>query len=181
MFKWFLNRTLDRFGRRWGYDMSYTKDILAADPRALLIFGCAQGLGVYRRDVPKSAWYAVKIVTALDEDCGPCTQLVVNMAEQDGVLPEVLRAILDGDTAAMPADVTLAWRFADAVRRRSPDADELRAAVLASWGPRGLVSLAFGITVARLYPTLKYALGHGQACQRVTIAGDTRPVRRRAA
>jgi hypothetical protein len=29
-----------------------------------------------------------------------------------------------------------------------------------------------------MYPTLKYALGHGHACMRLTIGGETRPVLR---
>jgi hypothetical protein len=36
------------------------------------------------------------------EDCGPCTQLAVTMAEQEGVAPEILRAIIAGDVHAMP-------------------------------------------------------------------------------
>ena len=46
------------------------------------------------------------------------------------------------------------------------------------FGKRGLVSLAFAMTASRLYPTLKYALGHGRACTRVTVGGETRPVLR---
>jgi len=34
-----------------------------------------------------------------------------------------------------------------------------------------LISLAFGLAAARVFPTLKYALGHGVACQRVVVAG----------
>jgi hypothetical protein len=29
---------------------------------------------------------------------------------------------------------------------------------------------------ARLFPTLKYAMGHGRACTRLTIGGETQPV-----
>jgi hypothetical protein len=34
-----------------------------------------------------------------------------------------------------------------------------------------LVSLAFAITASRIYPTVKYALGHGKACMRVVVGG----------
>jgi hypothetical protein len=181
MLKGLLRRQLDRFARRWDYDASYMREVLEADLGAFLRFAPIQGMTGYCRGVPRACWYTAKIVTVLDEDCGPCTQLVLRMAEADGVMPELLRAILDGDVAAMPADVALAWRFADAVRRRSPDAEELRQAVVASWGMRGLISLAYGITTARMYPTLKAALGHAQTCQRVTVGGASRPVQRRAA
>ena len=45
-------------------------------------------------------------------------------------------------------------------------------AIVGRWGRRALVSLAFAITAARIYPTVKYALGHGKACMRVVV-GDT--------
>jgi len=38
-------------------------------------------------------------------------------------------------------------------------------------GPRAVVSLAFAIAAARIYPTVKYAMGHGQSCSRVLVAG----------
>jgi hypothetical protein len=43
------------------------------------------------------------------------------------------------------------------------------------------VSLAFALTSARFYPTLKYALGYGQTCTRVSVGGAPVPVLRRAA
>jgi hypothetical protein len=72
-------------------------------------------------------------------------------------------------------------RFAEKTLRHAPEADDLREEVLRLWGRRGLVSLGFIITSARLFPTLKYALGHGHACRRLTIGGETRPVLREAA
>ena len=32
--------------------------------------------------------------------------------------------------------------------------------------------VALAITTARMYPTLKYALGYGKTCTRVTVAGE---------
>jgi hypothetical protein len=39
------------------------------------------------------------------------------------------------------------------------------------WGRLALISLAFAITAARIYPTVKYALGHGKACMRIVVDG----------
>jgi hypothetical protein len=46
------------------------------------------------------------------------------------------------------------------------------------FGKRGLIALAFAMLAGRTYPTVKYALGHGHACMRLTIGGETRPVLR---
>src|SRR5262249_58771602 len=95
---------------------------------------------------------------------GPCEHLGTAMAERGGVRPEVLRAILKDDVAAMPDDVALAWRFTKATLAHDPAADDYRAVILERWGPRALVSLAFAIAAARIYPTVKYALGTGTTC-----------------
>jgi hypothetical protein len=131
----------------------------------------AARIGRWRRDVPLEAWVAAGITAVKSEDCGPCTQLGTAMAERQGVRPEILRAILKEDAAAMPDDVALAWRFTKATLAHDPAADDYRDVILERWGPRAVVSLAFAITAARMYPTVKYAMGHGKACVRVVVGG----------
>jgi hypothetical protein len=178
MIKWLMQRWINKFERTWNYDASYLHDVLDADPRALLAFSMVQALGAYRKDVPPAAYCAAGLVGTMAEDCGPCTQLVIDMAQREGVHPAVLRAIVARDVSAVPSEVALATRFAEASLNRDPEADALRDEVVRRFGKRGLVSLAFALTVARLYPTLKYALGHGRACTRVTVGGESRPVPR---
>jgi hypothetical protein len=131
-----------------------------------------------RKDAPLAVCCAAGIVGAMSEDCGPCTQLAIDMAQRAGVDPAILRAVVARDLHCMPEDVALAVRFAETTLRHAPEADDLREEVLCRFGKRGLVSLAFAITAARLCPTLKYAMGHGRACTRVTIGDETRPVLR---
>jgi hypothetical protein len=178
MITWFLRRWIAKFERTWNYDAGYLRDLLEADPRAMMAFGKVAALSSYQKDVPAAAYSAAGIVGTMAEDCGPCTQLVIDMAQRNGVDPNILRAIVARDFTAMPFEVALAARFAEASLRHAPEADDLREEVVRRFGKRGLVSLAFAMTAARLYPTLKYALGHGRACTRITVGGETRPVLR---
>jgi len=178
MMKWFLRRWIDKFERTWNYDASYLRELLDADPRAMLAFGKVSGLSSYRKDVPLAAFYAAAIAGTMAEDCGPCTQIGIDMAQRQGVDPAILRAIVMRDLAAMPFEVALAFRFTEATLAHAPKADDLREEVVRRFGKRGLVSLAFAMTGARLYPTLKYALGHGKACTRLTVGGQPQPVLR---
>jgi hypothetical protein len=171
MTRWLLRRAIDKFQRDWNYDASYMKDIIDASPRAAWLFSRVTALGRFRRDVPVEVWCAAGITAVRHEDCGPCTQLGVTMAERAGVSPAVLRAVLADDPHAMPPDVALAWRFTRATLAHEAAADEFRQAIVARWGRRALVSLAFAITAARIYPTVKYALGHGRACTRIVVGG----------
>ena len=178
MIKWFLRRWIDKFERTWSYDASYLRDILDADPRALLAFGKVTGISAYHKDVPLAVYYAAGIVAVMLEDCGPCTQLAIDMAQRTGVDPAILRAVVARDFHGMPEDVALAVRFAESSLRHAPEADDLRMEILRRFGKRGLVSLAFAVTAARLYPTLKYAMGRGRACMGLTVGGESRPVLR---
>ena len=92
-------------------------------------------------------------------------------AEASGASPAVLRAILSDDPDAMPPVVALVWKFTRATLAHDTAADEYRDEIVERWGRRALVSLAFAITAARIYPTVKYALGHGKACMRLMVGG----------
>jgi hypothetical protein len=171
MIRWALHKAIDKFERQWKYDAGYMRDIIDASPRAAWLFSRAAALGRFRRDIPLEPWYAAGITAVRHEDCGPCTQLGVSMAERAGVNPAVLRAVLSDDPGNMPPDVALVWSFTRATLAHDPAADEYREAIVQRWGQLGLISLAFAITASRIYPTVKYALGHGKACMRVVVGG----------
>lgn len=172
MLKWLMRRGIATFERQWDYDASYLHELTETSPKATWMFSRAAAIGKYRKDVPAAAWAAAAITAVRREDCGPCTQLGVSMAEKAGVDPKVLRAVLEEDPAAMPDDVALAWRFTCATLERDPSADRYREEIVRRWGPRAVISLAFAMIASRTYPTLKYAMGHGQACTRIVVGGS---------
>src|SRR5579859_3236601 len=153
MLKWLIRRKLDAFQRTYGYDVSYMREMLDADLGAVLRVARLDGMANYRRDIPLDAYYAAKLVGTVSEDCGPCTQLMVAMALRDGVPPRTIAAVLEGDAAthngALDDGARLCVRFARATLAHDPAADELRDEIARRWGPRAVVSLAFGIAAAR--------------------------------
>lgn len=173
MLKWLFHRKLRAFERTHAYDASYLHDLLDTDVGAFMRFGFATGLGGYRKDVPVEAHVAAGLTSSMHADCGPCTQLGVGFALQAGVASSTVAAIIAGEVAALPPDAALAVRFARAVIAHDPEADTLRAEITRRWGPRAVLSLTYAIMVAQLYPTLKYALGHGKACTRVVVGEQT--------
>lgn len=180
MLRTIFSHVISGFERRWGYDAGYMRRILGGSPWSFATFSLLP-LVVDRRAAPVEALAAAGIVGTLAEDCGPCTQISVDMALASGARPEVLRALLAGDEAAMGRDARLAWRFARAsLARDLGAADELRDGVVRRWGERGLVAISLSLMTARMYPTVKYALGYGQACSKVVVDGEAAPVARLA-
>lgn len=176
MLKWFVRRQLDAFEQDFHYDVSYMREMLDTSFSGFRKYAPVAKMVAHCEDVPIDMWYAAKIVALLAEDCGPCTQLVVTMAEREGVSPSVLRAILAGDEQAMGENAALGVRFARAVLAHDPEADTLRDRIARRWSDRAVLSLALGIAASRVFPTVKYALGHGKACTRVRVGNtETRP------
>lgn len=176
MLRAILSRQITRMERAWGYDASYMRALLRASPASFLKFGFVTGL-VDRKAAPAEALAAAGIAGTLREDCGPCTQIGVDMAAAQGVKPEVLRAILAGDEGRMGETAALVWRFANAsLDRDMVRADPLRDEIVRRWGEKGLVAVSLALTTARMYPTLKYALGYGKTCSKIVVAGVSTPV-----
>src|SRR4051812_34561338 len=105
MIRWTLRKMIGKFERDWNYDAGYMRELIDVSPRAAWLFARATALGKFRSDVPLDAWFAAGITAVRHEDCGPCTQLAVTMAERSDVSPTVLRSILSDNPDAMPSDV----------------------------------------------------------------------------
>lgn len=178
-----LKALLDRFAirpfeRRYSYDASYMRALLAASPASFLKFSVLTSI-VPRRTAPAALLAAAGLVGTLAEDCGPCTQIGIDMALGSGVKRETLRAILAGDRAAMGETARLGYDFATAsLERDMMAADPLRDEIVRRFGEKALAAVALRIMTARMYPTLKYALGYGKTCSKVTVAGESAPFAR---
>jgi len=176
MLRTFLMRQIDRFERTWGYDASYMRHLARTAPKSFLKFGFVSTLADSKA-APAEALAAAGIAGTLAENCGPCVQISADMAAAAGVAPQVLRAILAGDVGQMGEPGALAWRFAQASLARDMEAcDPLRDEIVRRWGEAALTAISLQLTAARMYPTLKYALGYGKACSRVVVDGVAAPV-----
>ena len=173
MLDWLIRRRIAAFEKTYGYDMSYARELLASHRKGFWRFARVQPMADCRDGVPIEAWYAAKLAAVRAEDCGPCTQLSVDIAREGGIDDAVLGAVLRNDLAALSSDTALAVRYAQAAVAHAPELMDLRDEVQRRWGPRALASLALSVTAVRMFPMLKYALGHGHACVRVRVGHET--------
>jgi hypothetical protein len=180
MLKRMFHHTIAKLERGYRYDATYLHEIAEASPSAFLKFGMFQTMSLHRQSVPKEAWFAARIAAAYSEDCGPCTQLVVDMALEAKVSPLAIAALLRGELDEAGEDASLGFRYGTAVAKNEPEAVTLAEEAERRYGKRGLVSLAFAVAASRVYPTLKRGLGHGAACTRITVSNDTIDVKRAA-
>ena len=159
------------FSKHYDYDASYMEAVLDASPSAFFKFAKLVDAASYRESAPIEAYYAAKIAGARAEDCGPCTQLTVNMALEAGAPRDQIEAVLTRDFASMNDDTALGFRFAEAVIDRAANEGALREEVRALWGDKGVIDLTFALQLGRMFPMVKAGLGFAQECRRVNV-GD---------
>jgi hypothetical protein len=131
--------------------------------------------------VPIDASFAAKLVGALAGDCGPCTQLCVDIALEAGMPNDQIEAVLRRDPQAMNSATVLGFRFADAVVRRSADDGEFRDAIRAQWEDKDVIDLTLALQMGRMFPMVKAGLGYAKECRRVCVDGRNVDVIRQAA
>ena len=92
----------------------------------------------------------------------------------------MVRSIVARDLARLSDDAALGLRLADAVLAHE-STDGIRDEVVARFGEKGLITLAYAIATTRTYPTMKRALGHAHTCERLRVQGETVVAARAAA
>lgn len=172
MYRWIARRALRGFRRAYDYDTTYLEEMLDRAPDLFRRFESFSRAARYRRWTPPDAWFAAKLVGVLAEDCGPCTQLVTDMALRAGVPPALVRAVLEGDRSSMNEAVAAAWTFARAACGQSPELDESRERVRELWGEGAVIELSMAVALARVYPVTKRGMGYARACMKVEV-GDS--------
>lgn len=173
MIKAFLHRSVNKLEKSFGYDARYLHEVIDVSPSAFFKFGLFQIMSNHRDGAPVEAYCAARIAATLSEDCGPCAQLTVDMALAAGVNPKHIAALLRGDLEQAGRDAELGFRYGIAVSQNTPNAVALSEEVERLYGKRALVSMAYGVACARVYPALKRGLGHGAACSKINVSDET--------
>ena len=170
MIKRILHAMIRKFEREFGYDASYSHQIIDVSTSAgIRSFGLPMITQMKGPDT--SLWAGAGLASVLDGECGPCAQLVVDQAIQSGVPSEFLVACLRRDFPNA-GTVGLGFRFAEAVISSDlSTADALRSEIESNHGKEALIAASYATAGHRTYPILKRALGFGIACQMLQI-GD---------
>ena len=92
MLKTLFSRQIDRFERDLNYDATYMRDLLDASPWKFFRFSFIPSLG-RGTAAPAEALAAAGIFGTLSEDCGPCTQISVDLAARGGVRQRVQEVV----------------------------------------------------------------------------------------
>jgi hypothetical protein len=154
---------LRAFGQHYDYDVSYLEALMEASPGAFFAFEGAMHASRFQKAAPVELLALVKITALRTEDCGPCTELAIKMGREAGVPDAIMRGALHGGKGLSPEHLEI-HEFARAVTTNEEMDPEMLPRLEAHWGREVMAELGLAIVGARIYPTIKRALGHAKSC-----------------
>ena len=169
MIKWLLRRAARAFGKSYDYDVSYMLDVIDTSAGAGARLSAFPLISQYRG--PKDAqmvWVGAIFASTVEGDCGPCAQLVLDMAMEAGADSSELKLCFNGDPH-QAGDVGLGFRFALAAIHGDLEVDTLGQEIEAKFGRRAVVAASFAAASGRFYPVFKRGLGYGHACTKLVF------------
>lgn len=176
MIRYFLKRGFRQFATRYDYDTGYMSHVVDASTAAGMRLSLLPLYSQFRG--PKEAqdvWAGAMLGSTLEGDCGPCVQLVVDMALEVEVPADQLVLCLQGNAAAA-GDVGLGFQFSQAAIENASELEELRSEIEKRFGASAVTAASFAASSGRIYPVLKRGLGFGQTCSSVHVKNEAIPV-----
>ena len=162
-----LKKQFAGFGDRYGYDTTYLQELAALDTGGGFKLGLVSQFTGHQFGLPAAPYFAAKVTAAAWADCGSCLRLAIAMAEEAGVPRADLAAMLAGPAEAVPAEMALAARYAQASIDNDPALTEIIGECEQRWGRRGIAGLAAGMVSGLFYPLFKRGMGYGNVCEPV--------------
>jgi hypothetical protein len=173
MIGFLLRRGIRRFAGHYNYDAGYMTHVSDVSTSAGVRLALLPTFTQYRGpSAARDLWAGAMLASTLDGDCGPCVQLVVDMALEAQVPEGPIALCLQG-APDQAGDVGLGFRFARASIADQPELEDLRSEIERRFGPEAVVAAAFAASSGRIYPVLKRGLGFGQICSSITLGHNT--------
>ena len=162
------DRVIATAERQTGCEMPYLRTIADTSGAAFTRWMLAMPAAQYRKRAPLDAWHLARLGATVAQDCGTCVQVIVTVAQRDGVAATTLRQALD-DPDRLYDDARAAYRFGHSVASQADDVLDHVAAVEALFGHQVHVELAMAVATCHLFPVVKRGLGQALACSMVTV------------
>lgn len=173
MIQTILRSSIRRFAKKYNYDADFMVHVVDASTIAGLRLSALPVYGGFRGPkVSQDVWNGALLGSTQEGDCGPCVQVIVDMALEVGTPAGQLASCLRGESHAA-GDVGLGYQFARAAIAGGPDLEDLRDQIDQRFGVTAVIAASIAASYGRVYPVLKRGLGFGQTCTSIVIDGES--------
>jgi len=161
-------KQIDDFEAHYQYDSTYMREMLAHTPKAYAMFVHVLPLANYREILEPDAYWVAKLAALQVEDCGDCLQLNVRMALEADVTKQIVEAVIDGGDK-LPQNLHDVYAYATQVADQVTPDVRLMTRIEAQYSKGALMEFGLCIATAKLFPSIKRALGYTKSCSLIKL------------
>jgi hypothetical protein len=154
---------IDKFEAHYDYDCNYMRTMRSSSADGFKTFVDFMPMGQYSKALDNETQWVSRIAAMLTEDCGGCVQLNIKMAIEAGVDKELVRTIILSPEN-LESNLKLVYDYSKSVALNSTDHNELSQEIRKLYSSEQVTEFALAIAAAKVYPTLKRALGEFKSC-----------------
>jgi len=155
-----------------GASVDYLREMKSKSQSAFDKYTQVIPLAAHREFISKENSFIAHMLATVGEDCGPCAQIIVNLASKEDLSPAFMDAVVQARRKDLSDEQNLVYDFVQATVDNSENQNELREQVKDTLGEEALVDLGLAMASARIFPTVKRTMGFAKTCQKVTIEGN---------
>jgi len=161
-------KQIREFAAHYGYDGTFMRELLEHLPAGLTKFNNFLPLSALIEKLSPEDYWVAKLATMQVEDCGECLQLNVRMAFEAGVSKALVRAAIQGGNE-LPENLKDVCLYAKSVANHELVDNDLMNRIEARYDKGSLLEFGICIATAKVFPTIKRAVGYTKACSLIEI------------
>jgi hypothetical protein len=161
-------KQIDEFEQHYQYDSGNMRELLDTSPSGYQKFDNTMPLVSHRELLSADVYWVAKLAAMRTEDCGACLQLNVRMALEAGVDRDVVTSVTSNAENLAP-ELRDVFDFATYVTNNNLGEQSLIERIGLRFDKGQLLELGICVATAKLFPTIKRALGYTKACSLIEI------------
>lgn len=163
------NAMLSQLERFVGESVDYLRFVAEKSPRLLRKFRHVFFFANCRKACPKDIFHMAGILGSLEQDCGTCVQISVNVAKKDGLTKDFIFEVMRGQISGWDRARQDAFHYMSAVLKKDGATHDLREAFRRNYGDEALIEVAYALASAQVYPVVKRTLGYAISCKMIEV------------
>lgn len=160
---------IESYKTLFNYDTSYMEEMLEASPQSYEVFENFLPMAGFSNKASLEAINTVRITAIINEDCGSCAQLYVDLAIQAGTNKEIIQDIVYNQGKSLPSDLKALYDFTLAVSNGQTISEDVYENMNTLYGKEVLCEIALAIAATKVFPTIKRVLNHVQSCSLIQV------------
>ena len=160
---------IESFKTHYNYNTSYMEEILNVSEKSYEVFENFLPMASFVNKAPVDAINVARITAIINEDCGTCAQLYIDLAVDAGLDKGIVKEIVYNQGKNLSGELKTLYDFTLAVSNNETINTDLYDKVNKLYSREVLAEISLTIAATKVFPTIKRVLNYVESCSVIQI------------